>query len=368
MEDARALRLLHTMVRIPSLSGEEDRLARFLVEEMNQHGFDAHVDEVGNAVGTIGDTGPEIALVGHMDTVAGQPPVRLQDGILYGRGSVDAKGPLAAFVAAASRVGPLGGVRLRVVGVTKEEHASSEGARHLALTRAPDFLVIGEPSAWDGITLGYKGYLRAGLEFETSMGHGAHAGEMAGELACRAWERVRDDASALSEDGAALYDQLLARLLSIRSEHDGLTQRAYLELALRLPPSLEPHAAESWLTERCEGARIEVQGALPAWSGPRTTPLARALARAILSHGGQPTFKRKTGTADLNILAPAWGCPGLAYGPGDAALDHTPNEHIHVDEYLRSVSILSDMLGLLAQRGETGPDDSVPARPERALG
>ena len=45
----------------------------------------------------------------------------------------------------------------------------------------------------------------------------------------------------------------------------------------------------------------------------------------------------KTGTADLNIVAPAWGCPALAYGPGDASLDHTPNEHIHLSEFLKSV-------------------------------
>ena len=67
---------------------------------MRALGYDAHVDGAGNAVGTRGTGEREIVLLGHIDTVPGEVPVRIEDGVLFGRGAVDAKGPLAAFVVA----------------------------------------------------------------------------------------------------------------------------------------------------------------------------------------------------------------------------------------------------------------------------
>jgi [amino group carrier protein]-lysine/ornithine hydrolase len=52
----------------------------------------------------------------------------------------------------------------------------------------------------------------------------------------------------------------------------------------------------------------------------------------------------KTGTADLNIVAPIWQCPALVYGPGDSALDHAPNEHIDLGEYAKAVGVLAATL------------------------
>jgi len=52
----------------------------------------------------------------------------------------------------------------------------------------------------------------------------------------------------------------------------------------------------------------------------------------------------KTGTSDMNVVGPAWGCPLLAYGPGDSGLDHTPDEHIEIAEYLRAIDVLETAL------------------------
>jgi [amino group carrier protein]-lysine/ornithine hydrolase len=52
----------------------------------------------------------------------------------------------------------------------------------------------------------------------------------------------------------------------------------------------------------------------------------------------------KSGTADMNIVAPLWGCPAVAYGPGDSSLDHTPNEKLSLDDYNRSVQVLQQVL------------------------
>ena len=50
----------------------------------------------------------------------------------------------------------------------------------------------------------------------------------------------------------------------------------------------------------------------------------------------------------MNVVGPRWNCPIVAYGPGDSALDHTPNEHLNLDEYGRAVRVLTQALTRLA--------------------
>ncbi|MEE8467187.1 MAG: M20/M25/M40 family metallo-hydrolase, partial [Planctomycetota bacterium] len=300
---------------------------------------------VGNAVGEIGDGPCHVALVGHIDTVPGTIPVRVEDGVLHGRGAVDAKGPLVAFVVAAARAASSGLLRLSVVGCVEEEAPSSKGARHLARGTAPDFLVVGEPSAWDGVTLGYKGYLRARLVLEGEGAHTAHDTLTLPARACTLWQRIEAAAAEYAPTDAPAFDRLLAALIDVRCENDGLSTRAALDLSLRLPLELGPELAEDWLRNHAPEAEMQLLAPpVPAWSGPRTSSLARAFGRSILERGGRPRFQRKTGTADLNLLAPAFGCPALAYGPGDAALDHSPRERVEIEEVLRAIQVLEGAL------------------------
>lgn len=76
----------------------------------------------------------------------------------------------------------------------------------------------------------------------------------------------------------------------------------------------------------------------------KNTPLARALLAGIRREGGKPGYLLKTGTSDMNVVGPAWGCPIAAYGPGDSSLDHTPEEHIELEEYLRAIRVLEGAL------------------------
>jgi LysW-gamma-L-lysine carboxypeptidase len=46
----------------------------------------------------------------------------------------------------------------------------------------------------------------------------------------------------------------------------------------------------------------------------------------------------------MNVVAPAWNCPILAYGPGDSALDHTPDEHLPLDDYRRAQEVVENVL------------------------
>ena len=89
--------------------------------------------------------------------------------------------------------------------------------------------------------------------------------------------------------------------------------------------------------------------AVPAWECEKNTKLVRGFLSAIRSQGGEPRFVYKTGTADLNVVAPAWKCPAAVYGPGDSSLDHTPNEHISLEEYSKSVEVLVNVLNRLTE-------------------
>jgi [amino group carrier protein]-lysine/ornithine hydrolase len=339
--------LVGGLVAIPSVSCHETDAVEWLVARMAERGFRASVDAAGNAVGEIGDGPVHVVLLGHIDTVPGEIPVRVEDGELVGRGAVDAKGPLAAFVAAATA--PVPGVRVTVVGAVEEESPTSKGARFRATLAAPDWCVIGEPSGWDGVTVGYKGRLVLALSLSREARHGASPGPTIAEEALALWTRMRAAAGTTA--------RLDCRLEGIRAAAgDGLTERADLRVGYRVPPGTTTDALEDEaraVAEEHDGeadVTVERIASEEPARVARTTPVASAFARAIAGIGGQVSFKEKSGTSDMNVLLPAWGCPMVAYGPGDARYDHTPIERLALADYGRSIAVLKTVLRSAASR------------------
>lgn len=341
------VQFLEALLRIPSLSGHEGEAAAFLAGRMAEYGWRASVDPAGNAVGLLGDAGPLVVLLGHIDTVPGAIPVRLEGGRLYGRGAVDAKGPFATFVQAARRAELAGRLRCRlaVVGATEEEAASSRGAHYARGEYAPACCVIGEPSGWDRVTLGYKGRLVAHYRLEQPAAHSAGEQPAAPEAMVAFWRAVEARCAAHNAGREKLFEQLSPSLRRVASGGDGLADWCEATIGLRLPEGVDPAALADELRAMAGPAALSFEGGCPAFRSPRTTPLAGAFVRAIRGQGGRPAFLHKTGTADMNVVGPAWGCPIVAYGPGDSRLDHTPDEHVEVDEYLRAIAVLADVLG-----------------------
>ncbi len=337
-----------------SPSGQERGAADWLVGRMQALGYErSFIDEAGNAVGVLGAGPRQVVLLGHIDTVPGEIPVRLEEGVLHGRGAVDAKGPLACFVDAAARLGPLDGWQFVVIGAVEEER-SSKGARHAAGRYQPDFVIVGEPNHWDRVALGYKGSARAQLTMRRPQAHSAGSQSSAAELAVDLWLAVKALATAFNAGKPRAFDQLLPSLDAMESGQDGFEQWARLKIGLRLPPDLPPEQCYAQLEELASGAEMTREGyAIPAWACEKNSPLVRAFLGAIRRQGGRPTFVYKTGTADLNIVAPAWGCPALVYGPGNSALDHTPNEQLPLEEFDRAVSVLAEALCQLTRPLDT---------------
>jgi LysW-gamma-L-lysine carboxypeptidase len=273
-------------------------------------------------------------------------PVRIGDGKLYGRGAVDAKGPFATFVAAAARLIAAGEMRHRLVlvGAVEEEAASSKGAHYAATQYAPAACVIGEPSGWDRLTLGYKGRLLVDGRWEQPMAHSAGQAGAVAERAVAFWNSIAAHCASQNEGRQRLFDQLLPSLRAIASGSDGLTDWASLTIGVRLPPAIAPATLATTIEAFAEGGTLHFHDLCPAYQGDKNNPLVRAFLKGVRATSGQPGFLLKTGTSDMNVVGPIWNCPILAYGPGDSTLDHTPNEHVEIAEYLNAIDVLAHAL------------------------
>jgi N-acetyl-ornithine/N-acetyl-lysine deacetylase len=351
--EEHAIALLQSMLTIPSLSRQESTLAHYLVEQAQLMGLHAYVDEAGNFVAStheqLADVQP-IVLLGHMDTVPGNIPVRLEGGVLHGRGAVDAKGPLAAFICAAARAAHSKGVErpIVVIGAVEEEAATSRGARFTVQQYQPYACVIGEPSGSQAVTIGYKGRLLVDGYCLRSLSHTAGPLQSSNEIAVAFWECVRRHASEWNEQhaGNSAFASLQPSLRSINSGQDGLEEWTRFTIGYRLPPDYDIAALRSQLEQWAykDDIHISFSGEEVAYQSTRTTSLARAFIAALRSIGVKVTFKNKTGTSDMNVVGPVWGQNIVAYGPGDSSLDHTPQEHIRITEYTHAISVLELVL------------------------
>ncbi|MEO8899066.1 MAG: M20/M25/M40 family metallo-hydrolase [Candidatus Dormibacter sp.] len=332
------LALLNDLVRIPSVTGDVDAAAARLLEVVADAGFDAHRDIAGNVVMTWGEgaADDEILLLGHLDTVPGEIAVRHDDGRLHGRGTVDAKGPLAAALTAVSRLPRNPGRRVTVIAACDEEGASL-GARHLCSRIGPTHLVVLEPSGWDTVTTAYRGCVRVTVTVRRSTTH--HAGPFAG--AADVLVALLGDAQrALHRDAERAVDRVQMRVNALNTHEDGSSERADAAIEVRIPGGVAVDAILAQLSGLLGDAHLKVVSACEPVAVSRGNPVARALARAITVAGGRPRYTTKTGTSDLNVVLPAWGCAAAVYGPGDCSLDHTPRESIDVGELRRGADVL----------------------------
>jgi LysW-gamma-L-lysine carboxypeptidase len=332
-----------------SPSGQERQAVEWLVARMKSLGYrEAFIDEAGNAVGLMGDGPRQVVLLGHIDTVPGEIPVRRNgippNEILYGRGAVDAKGPLACFVDAVAKAGGREGWQFVVIGAVEEER-DSNGARFVVNKYKPDFAIVGEPNHWDRLALGYKGSAWANITVKRRQAHTASGEQTAAEGAVEAWLKIKAYVDSFNAGRQKKFDQLLLSLHGMKSDSDDFEQRARLRVGVRLPVEITPDLWYVKVRELAEGADVEPSGfPVPAWAGEKNTQLVRAFLKGIRSQGGEPRFVYKTGTADLNIVAPIWKCPAVVYGPGDSSLDHTADEHISLNDYIKAVDVLSHVL------------------------
>ena len=346
-----ARELLIKLVGIPSVSGEERACAEQLVTFFDDHDREAWIDGVGNVRAPKDDA---VLLTSHIDTVPGDIPVRVESvpaaearfggtrateddpvEVLRGRGSVDAKGSLAAMAVVAVRTGA------SFLGVTGEE-VDSRGSRHVVEDRddGPDIVINGEPSGWEGITLGYRGLLAGTYVATSESGHSSRPDNNAIQDALHWWQDV--EAEFAHDEWVPVFERVTCKPVGIDGgiSSDGLSVEATMDVQLRVPPEYTTdeirEIADGYLANGTVNWHDRVE---PVMMSSRT-PVARAFRSAVRSEGGEPRLLRKTGTSDMNVFAQYWDCPMVTYGPGDSDLDHAPSEHLPLPEYDASVRVL----------------------------
>jgi len=355
----QAVQLLTNLLGIYSPSGKEEVISDFLAEEMKKLGFRVRKDAIGNVIGEIGEGEPTILLCGHMDTVTGHIPLRVEKGKIYARGAVDAKGPLAAMVTAAATVAqePTFQAKIVVASVVEEE-ATSRGVKHLISDGIlADYAIFGEPSGVKNITIGYKGNLHLKITCKTETGHSSAPWlyENALEKAYELWQQIENSLPPLDKQKSPFYavTACLTKVSGGRA-NSVIPFKSEIHIDLRIPPqftSTQIFNDTKKVIEQYEAAnpkvkvKVSIEDSNEPFEVDKSSPLVKALSSSIRKVLKKPaTLLRKTGTGDMNILGRALDMPIVTYGPGDSHLDHTKDEHIIISEYLDGIQVYKETL------------------------
>jgi succinyl-diaminopimelate desuccinylase len=369
---AELIDLAQRLVQTPSLSGREANVAALIQAEMQSLDYDAvWVDEAGNVIGRIeGGDGPALMLNGHMDQVdAGDPAGwphppfggEIHEGELWGRGSVDMKGALAAMVVAGGLIKKAGTLLpgdLYVSAVVQEE-VGGLGARHLARTLPVARAVVGEASG-NHLRRGHRGRMELNARFE---GRSVHASmpdlginphfSMARFLSKLQGMRMASDrvygSSTVAPtrvtsrpDSANVTPTTLDLVLDWRNIPGESPEEVVAQLWAVLADSLLSGCTGSVEVTTKEltsytGFEMRYLDLFPSFTTPPDDPWllrARTVLEVALGRGVETGIWRFA--TDGGHFAAA-GAAVLGFGPGDDTLVHTNQERIAVDDLFESV-------------------------------
>ncbi len=358
-----AVHLLTRLLTTYSPSGKEEAISSFIAKEMENRGFRVRKDEVGNVIGEIGQKNPVILLCGHMDTVTGYIPVRVENNRLYGRGAVDAKASLAAMIVASHMLAKEGlSAKILVVGVVDEE-GSSKGIKHIINEGLyADYAIFGEPSGVEKITIGYKGNLRLKITCRTQAGHSAAPWlyENAIEKAFELWKEIQK-LHLPQEKRESHFHSITSCLVKIKGGEaiSIVPSKCDIHLDIRVPPQFTSRQVFDEISNvikqyRTLNPKVSVKVKIEDLNDPfevdESSPIVQALSWSIRKVRHKPvTLLKKTGTGDMNTLGKSMKIPIVTYGPGDSHLDHTSNENIDIQEYLDSIQVYRETIVKLCE-------------------
>jgi acetylornithine deacetylase len=328
--------LTRALIDIESVTNSESRVGDFLFTHLSNLAkrYAGHVERMkveSNRFNVFAYWGqPILTLSTHMDTVPPFFPCREDEQTIWGRGACDAKGIIAAMIAAAEKLLAAGKKNFGLLFVVGEE---VNGAGALVAARNPRgsrYLINGEPTE-NKIALGTKGALRYEI---TARGRAAHSAYP--ELGHSAIETLLDVLQAIRAIKLP-EDELLGRsTLNIGTIKGGrapnvIADHAQAEIMFRLVGSAAPirEALAQALVGRAEGRE------------QYTTPAQR-----LEPFPGLPTTVVSF-TTDIPSFGAGWGKPFLI-GPGSIHAAHTADEQIPKQQLLRAVDIYADMATKLA--------------------
>lgn len=280
-----------------------------------------------------------VILAGHLDTVPlprvpgsrGTVPSRWEGDVLYGRGATDMKGGVAVQLALAAALAEPSRDITYVFYDHEEVDAALSGLGRLVRNYPDwlrgDFAVLLEPT--DGtVEGGCNGTARFNVTATGRAAHSARAwmGENAIHGIADALVRLRDHKPAtVTVDGLDFRESLNAVLISGGTAGNVIPDRAVVEVNYRFAPDKTPEQAEQYVRELLRGYDVVRTDAAAGARPGLNHPAAAAFVAAV---GGQP--KPKYGWTDVARFS-SLGIPAVNFGPGDALLAHTDDEHVHAD-------------------------------------
>ncbi len=341
-----------------SPSGQESGFAKAIMEYFQSKHLSPRLDSVGNVLCEFGSGNKTVLLCGHMDTVPGVLPVRMENGRVFGRGACDAKGPLISLLFAfdnlASELQGQSVGRIVFAGVTEEERSSSGLAEIIRSNLKADYAFFGEPGGLSRITVGYRGHLTLRLTIITPEIHAS-----APKFVINSAELLYDVYSTLkkvlvvTETGSLEQFSVALTEISSGTAHNVIPGKTSATIDIRVPigsqTSQARTAVESVISDfglRLPSAQISAAFDEPTepYRVPLNSPLVRALSRSILRKGSKPQFITKSGTGDMNTYAQTFGVDSVTYGPGEAVLSHSSEENVSVEEILSCADILTNSI------------------------
>ncbi|MDR1635376.1 MAG: succinyl-diaminopimelate desuccinylase [Bifidobacteriaceae bacterium] len=339
------------LVDIPSVSGEERALADAVEIAL---GDLPHLTCRRDGDAVVARTelgrGRRVIVAGHLDTVpiAANVPGKLEDGVLWGRGSVDMKGGLAAMLSVAARLAaPSSDVTW--VFYDHEEVALVKSGLGRVARKHPgwldgDFAVLCEPTN-ASVEGGCNGTVRVDV---TAHGKAAHAarpwtGVNAIHALAPALDRLAEfEPATVRVDGLDYREALNAVGIAGGIAANVIPDRATLTVNYRFAPDKTEVKAQRMLEAMFSGYQVEVVDSAPAARPGLADPAVARLAVIAQAHGGAPP-KAKQGWTDVARFA-AMGIPAVNLGPGDPALAHQDQEACPVEQIERVASVLAEWL------------------------
>jgi len=314
MDTLEAVAFARALIDIDSTTGLEQAAGEWLAADLERRGYQVERQMVAGGRFNVyaHDGRPEIVLSTHYDCVPPFFSSSVRDGKLFGRGACDAKGILAAQVAAAERMRAAGERRLGLLFVVGEERGSDGAAVANQAAPGSAFLVNGEPTD-NRIGIATRGVLRLKL---TASGRAAH--------------------SAAPERGESAIDKLLDALVRMRSfewPSDPELGSTYYSIGMiegGIAPNVISPSASAEVMFRIVGSADEVlrtaKQVEPAVAVDEVlrVPMVRLHTIADLPAAVFPF------TTDIPFLD-RWGTP-ILFGPGSFLVAHTAEEHLAIDE------------------------------------
>jgi len=378
---------LQDMVRTPSFSTQEGKVAARLAKEMRHVGIsDVRVDRIGNVIGRIGaGGGKKLLFNGHMDTVGISDPKawrrdpfggEIEGGVLYGRGTADMKGALAAMVYAAKMLldagVPLSG-DLYVVGVVQEEPCEGLAMRTLVEQEGlkPTWVVLGEPTDLQ-ISRGHRGRIEMQVTVRGKACHSSapHRGENAIYGAARIIFGLELLADQLAEDrllgrGSLAITQIESTAGSRNAVPDCCS--FYIDRRLTLGETEAKALAEVQGVILREDLRAEVKITeyqatsytghessqreyYPAWAMEEDHPLVQTAVRTVRKTLGYlPQIREWAFSTDGVYTMGTAGIPTVGFGPGEERYAHTAEEQIRLKDVAAAARVYAQLAANLLE-------------------